>query len=234
MEGTQLVPSQYTSGLAGFRQANTEQVQDLVSHGYVVVGLDQPYTSAVAVSAKGRIIEGWSKPQIQPLIDQSISPAKIPPRLNGHPLRGGIVPYLAQDIRFTLRQLAALNAKGSGSLLAGHLDMGHTGIFGVSLGAMVAAEASHEDPGLDACLMMDAAMPVDVVRSGLKQPAMWLTRRATDMRLERKRSAGWTEKDIRQTLSTMEDAFAKSRAEGSYDVVIPGMFHINFTDAPRD
>ena len=79
---------------------------------------------------------------------------------------------------------------------------------------------------------MDAAMPADVVQMGLHQPGMWLTRPVNDMRLERIHSGGWSEKDIRQTLSTMQTTYAKAKPGSSYYVSITGMFHTNFTDAP--
>jgi predicted dienelactone hydrolase len=222
----------YVTGLDGFRQASMFQVENLVSHGYVVVGLDQPYTAAAVTLPDGQVIKGLAKAQVQPLIDQSISPVANAPRLNGQPLADGIVPYLAQDITFTIDQLAALNSSDPKGMLISHLDLKHVGVFGVSLGAMVAGEACHKDLRLSACLMMDAAMPIDVVRSGLQQPGMWLTRPASDMRLERARAGGWTEKDIQRTLSTMQAAYAKAKPGGSYYVSISGMFHLNFTDTP--
>src|SRR5579863_299749 len=105
--------------------------------------------------------------------------------------------------------------------------MHHVGAFGVSLGAIVVAQACHADSRLKACLMMDAAMPADVVQSGLKQPSIWLTRDASTMRLERERSGGWTEAEIHQTLSTMQAVYAKSQPGDGYYVDIPGMFHVN-------
>lgn len=220
----------YTTGLDGYRQANTFQVESLVSHGYVVVGLDQPYTSVSVRFPDGRRVRGWPKPAMQPFIDQSIAPGSTVPLLQGTPLPDGIIPYLAQDVSFALDKLAELNR--SDPILAGRLDLEHAGAFGVSLGAMVTAEACHLDARLRACLMMDAAMPSDVVESGLNQPAMWLTRDADSMRLERRRSGGWSETDIRQTLTTMRAVFAEIPPGRRFYVEIPGMFHINFTDAP--
>jgi predicted dienelactone hydrolase len=222
----------YVTGLDGFRQASMFQVESLVSHGYIVVGLDQPYTAAAVAFPNGQVIEGLSRAQVQPLIDQSISPAADAPGLNGQPLTSGIVPYLAQDVIFTLNKLVVLNSSDPKGILTGHLDLARVGVFGVSLGAMVAAEACHEDLRLSACLMMDAAMPADVVKAGLKQPGMWLTRPASDMRLERARSGGWSEKAIRQTLSTMQTVYAEAKPGTSYYVSVSGMFHVNFTDAP--
>ena len=220
----------YLTGLDGFRQASMFQVEHLVSHGYVVVGLDQPYTAVSVTFPNGQVIDGLSKSQIQPLIDQSISPVDVAPRLNGRSLPNGIIPYLAEDVSFVLDQLELLNAtKGSWN---GRLDLQHTGVFGVSLGAMIAAEACHSDRRPGACLMMDAAMPASVVNTGLPQPGMWLTRPANDMRRERTRIGGWTEKDIEETLTTMQAVFDKAGPGSSYFVSIPGMFHLNFTDAP--
>jgi pimeloyl-ACP methyl ester carboxylesterase len=221
----------YLTGLDGFRQASTFQVENLVSHGYIVVAIDQPYAAAAVVFPDGHQISGLTKDQMQPLIDQSLSPVEKAPILNGQTLKDGIIPYFAQDVSFTLDQLTALDKNDPNGILTGRLDLERVGTFGVSLGAMVAGDACHRDPRLKACLMMDAAMPADVVQAGLRQPSMWITRDAGTMRLERQRSGGWSEADIAQTLTTMRAVFNKSLPGDGYYVQVPGMFHINFTDA---
>ena len=35
----------FLEGLGAFRQMSTFQVEELVSHGYIVVAIDQPYTA---------------------------------------------------------------------------------------------------------------------------------------------------------------------------------------------
>ena len=222
----------YVTGMDGFAQASTFQVQALVSRGYIVVGIDQPYAAAMVVFPNGQQIAGWTRDEMQPLINQSLSQAREAPVVNGRSLQAGIIPYLAQDVGFTLDQLTALDKQDPDGILTGRLDLQHIGIFGVSLGAMVAGEAAHRDPRIKAALMMDAAMPADVVQAGLRQPAMWITRNAATMRLERERSGGWSNAEIAQTLSTMRAVFYESHRGDGYYVEIPGMFHINFTDAP--
>jgi hypothetical protein len=217
----------FLTGITGYRQSNTFQVEELVSHGYIVVGIDQPYAAATVVFPDGHQILGWTRDQMQPLIQQSLSPVANASILGGQRLTNGIIPYFAQDVSFTLDQLTALNKADPNGILTGRLNLQRVGTLGVSLGAMVASEACHSDPRLKACLMMDAAMPANVVETGLRQPAMWLTRSANTMRQE-----NWSEADIDQTVSTMQAVFNKEPAGDGYYVSIPGMFHVNFTDGP--
>src|SRR5579884_555286 len=183
----------FLSGITGYRQSNTFQEEELVSHGYIVVGLDQPYAAASVVFPDGHQITG-SRDDMEPFIHQSLSPVAPAPMVNGQALTDGVIPYLAQDVSFTLDQLTALNRADPRGLLTGRFDLQRVGIYGVSLGAMVASEACHRDPRLKACLMMDAAMPADVVEAGLRQPGMWITRPASDMQLEH-----WSKADMAQT-----------------------------------
>jgi hypothetical protein len=106
------------------------------------------------------------------------------------------------------------------------MDIDHAGMVGVSLGGIVAAEACRIDPRIKACLIEDVFAPNDVLATGLKQPAMWLTRDAATMREE-----GWPQWEIDLHLSTMRRVY-ESVTTDAYFVEIPGMFHLNFTDLP--
>lgn len=221
----------FLEGATGFRQMNTFQVEELVSHGYVVAAIDQPNTAASVVFPDGRHIDGLPFDQMKPLIRQSYSPTEIAPVLNGQAFEKGIVDYLVQDVTFTLDQLAILNHANPNTVLTGRLDLQHVGTIGVSLGGIVGSEACRVEPRLRACLVMDAPMPSDVVTYGLDQPAMWITRDAETMRLERRWAGGWSETDIAEHQTTMRAAFENVRGDG-YFVQVPGMFHINLTDMP--
>jgi predicted dienelactone hydrolase len=221
----------YLTGVDGFRSASTFQIEELVSHGYIVVGLDQPGIAPAVGFPDGRQISGWPRDQIQPLIDQSIVPQPKAPAIYGKTLPDGIIPYFAQDASFTFDQLALLNKNDPKHILTGRLDLEHAGTFGVSLGGMDAAQACLKDRRLKACLIMDVWMPADVVISGLQQPAMFITRDANTMRLERRRAGGWSEKAIALTLNTMRAVYESLPGDG-YFIEIPGMFHVNFTDLP--
>jgi predicted dienelactone hydrolase len=203
----------FAHGRGGYRQHNTALVQELVSHGYVVAAMDQPGAASGVAFPDGRMAP--------------FDPRMFDPSAPGHPpFLDSVIPFLARDASFTLDRLAALDTGDPEGILTRRLDLRHAGMFGVSLGGTVTAEACRRDPRLRACLMMDTFMPADVVASGLRQPAMWLTRDSASMRLER-----WPERDIDETQGTMRAVFGTLPGDG-YLVLVPGAFHPNFSDMP--
>jgi len=140
----------FLEGLNGFRQMNTYQVENLVSYGYIVAGIDQPYAAASVTFPNGQQITGLTKDQMEPYTQQSLNPTANAPTLNGQALKNGTIPYFAQDVSFTLDQLTALNKADPNGILTGRLDLQHVGAFGMSLGAIVAGEACHMDSRLKA------------------------------------------------------------------------------------
>jgi hypothetical protein len=215
----------FMEGLNGLRQMNTFQVEELVSHGCVVAAIDQPYAAAEVVFPDGRKVGGLTKDQLNALLQQSIRPVTNAPTLNGQTLKDGIIPYFAQDAVFTLHQLASLNQADPNGILTGHLDVQRAGIFGISLGGMVSPEACHLEPRFRACLVMEAPMPAEVVKSGLQQPGMWITSDVDTWRLQR-----WSELDVNEH-QTMRALFESLPGDG-YFVQLPRMFHLNLTDVP--
>lgn len=221
----------YLTGIYGFRSANTFQIEELVSHGYIVIGLDHPGIAPLVRFPDGRQIPGLSRNEILPLNMQSVEPQPKAPTLYGRPMPDGSIPYFAQDVSFALDQLEALNKDDPNRILTRRLDLEHIGTFGISLGGMNAALSSLKDSRLKACLIMDVYIPAEVVEKGLKQPTMFMTRDAETMRLEHNRNGTWEEKDIALTINTMRTVYENLPGKGYY-VQIPEIFHINFTDVP--
>jgi predicted dienelactone hydrolase len=212
----------FLEGATGFRQMNTFQVEHLVSHGYIVVALDQPGAAAVVVFPDGHRAAGLTLPQFH----ATVGPSYLP----GGPAKdNSFIPHLAKDVVFALDQLAALNQADPNGILTGKLDLQRVGAFGISLGGIVVGEACRLDPRLQACLVMDAPMSTDVVTAGLQQPGMWITRDAASMRLERQRAGGWPDAEIEAHQASMRAVYEGLSGAG-YFVRVPGMFHSNFTD----
>jgi dienelactone hydrolase len=97
----------YSHGLPAFRKLVSRTMEELASHGYVVVTVDHPDSWAIEFP-DGRYLAGN---------------------------RSGDVPGRLKDMTFLLDQLAVLNA--SDPLFAGRLDLDRIGVSGGSYGGMV-------------------------------------------------------------------------------------------------
>ncbi len=217
----------FLEGLGGYRQMYTFQIQELVSHGYIVAAIDQPYAAATVMFPDGR--QAAYDPRMDPPHRQAGYDPRTAPAHSA--FADAHIPYLAQDAVFTLDQLTALNRADPNGILTGRLDLARAGLFGHSLGGIVGGEVCRVEPRLRACLLEDAYMRADVVRGGLRQPTMFITRDADTMRLERRRSGGWSEAAIREHLITMRAVYERLPSDGYY-VQVPGAFHVDMTDAP--
>jgi hypothetical protein len=99
----------FLEGLTGYRQMNTFQVEALVSAGYVVVAIDQPFVASEVVFPGGRRAGTVAPAQMLRLLQPSIGPVDAAPTLHGRTFADGVAPHLAQDVVFTLDQLAVLD-----------------------------------------------------------------------------------------------------------------------------
>jgi len=196
----------FLHGRGGYRQEYTSLVEDLVSSGYVVAAIDQPHAASGVVFPDGRRVP-------------------FDPRMADDSFVDGMVGPLAGDVVFALEEIGGLDQADPSGIFTGRLDLGRVGIFGVSLGGEVGAEACRREPRLRACLAMDVWITPSVVRSGLQQPAMLITRDVATMRGE-----GWSEAAIDRTQSTMRALFDRSQG-ATYLVKVAGMFHADFSDA---
>ena len=206
----------FSPGRGGYRQNSTFQVEELVSHGYVVVGIDHPGTVADVVFPDGRHVA----------LDPRVAASMLDEHVVDDTFILEVFDSLGQDAVFTLNQLSSLDSGDPARLLTGRLDLQHVGIFGSSLGGIAAAEACRLDHRFQCCLMLDVAAPPDVVRSGLQQPAMWISATPETKLLE-----GWTPSAIREQENSTRDVFSSLPGDG-YRVLIPGMFHAEIGDAP--
>jgi hypothetical protein len=218
------------AGLMAFRSASLFWIEELASQGYVVVGLDQPGASAATVLPNGKVIRAMDKVAFDWFMPLALSSApNHSPVMNGVALPGGIIPYLAQDVSFVLTQIERLDR--TDPALAGHMDTGRVGVFGMSLGGYVAPEVCQTDTRFAACLGVDAGKTATVARDGLIQPLMIISRDAGTMRAERSKAGGWPEPEITHTITTQRALFQHNRGPAYY-VTMNEMFHANWTDAP--
>ncbi|MER7127352.1 alpha/beta hydrolase family protein [Streptosporangium saharense] len=128
----------YSPGLRSDRSLGTVLVEDLVSHGYLVVAVDHTYDADQVEFPDGRV-ETFA---ITGAVDDALIAKALAVR--------------TADIRFVLDHLTALNA-GRGAL-AGAFDLSRVGMFGHSLGGATAAAAIRADRRLRAGVNLDGSL----------------------------------------------------------------------------
>ena len=220
----------YLTGLYGHRCISTFQIQELVSQGYIVVGIDCPIAVALATFADGSTLKSLPRTLIDPMLNESLTEENPLLNYNGKIFEGGLIAYFAKDVSRVIDFLMTLNTNDPNNPFYNKLNLHRLGAFGVSLGGIIVSEASWKDARIKANLIMESRIPLKIAQTGLRVPTMVITRPAEAMRTERERSGGWIESDIQEHLSTMEN-LCKNTPESEF-IQIPDIFHVDFTDAP--
>jgi dienelactone hydrolase len=154
----------YSPGLGGWRAVNTAVVEQLASHGYVVVTIDHTHDSQLVEFPGGRVAESAiPQPSDEAESDRIIAKA---------------LAVRVADTRFTLDQLGTLNRGHNPDAehrslpqgLAGAFDLSRVGMFGVSLGGATAAETMLEDRRIRVGVNLDGTIFGRVLTAGLDQP----------------------------------------------------------------
>jgi predicted dienelactone hydrolase len=155
----------FSHGFGADRASGTALVEDLASHGYLVVTIDHTY-DAGAVEFPGGQVRMHAASSPPPDFDRQDDPVATK-----------AVAVRLADTRFVMDRLAALNrgqvvdagGRPSPEGLRGALDMSRVGMFGHSLGGATAA-AMHADSRVKAGVNLDGAMFGPVLREGLDRP----------------------------------------------------------------
>ena len=156
----------FTPSWSGIRTESTFQIEQLASHGYIVIGIDHTYSARITIFPDGRI----ARRRFTGDIDFSSAEAVERFRKTANEQVG----LRAQDARFVLDAFERLNASDPDGLLTGRLDLARVGIFGFSLGGGVAAEACSLDSRFKVGVDMDGLIAGEVAMQGTIAPFFFM------------------------------------------------------------
>jgi dienelactone hydrolase len=108
----------------------TTLLEELASHGYIVMGINYPYVTNPVVFPDGNIIKQASEPREKQQRDESRALERK--------------TWIA-DIQFVIDQCEKINAQDTNNILTNKLDMNHIGVFGHSFGGTVSVEVCQID-----------------------------------------------------------------------------------------
>lgn len=229
-KGNEKFPVLLFSGGAGGSPASYHSIiEDLVSHGYVVVGLDHMCEGAGQITPDGRYIAPsveQFRPQGDPQTKEyaDASRAFYFKRVNERSL----------DAALAVRLLTMMN-KGPRGKFAGRLDLERMGIFGHSLGGVAAAHALMDVPAIKAGVNLDghaASMPFDEVHTAMK-PFMCVeapSPRPTDEKLAEWNMTREAYDAMQRDSDEKQAAAYRKNPTVSYRLTINGAEHGSFSD----
>jgi dienelactone hydrolase len=212
-----------------------------VSHGYIVVAIEHPYSSAAVVFQNGRVIQFSDRARLR-----GDRPTGIP-YFQGVQIAMADMRQLNEiqtaDLSFVLDRLRVLNESDMSSPFYGRLDWGRVAAVGHSLGGMTAVRACQRDARIKACVNQDGGTADGAFlqypdTKPLRQPFLYVEATPpltfTDQQLADRgiTRADWTA-NASKNAETQERQLRGGLSD-TYKVQLraPGMNHGSFGDAP--
>ncbi|HTU50734.1 MAG TPA: hypothetical protein VMF56_09075 [Acidobacteriaceae bacterium] len=206
----------------GERTQNTYQVEDLASHGFIVVGIDHTYNSRPVAFPDGRVI--WSR-NLHDISDFQHTTLAQQIDIGDKEVR-----IEAGDDALALNTLAAANLD-PGSPWYGRVDANDAGAFGHSFGGAVSAQICYQDPRVKAALNEDGWVFGDVATHGLDKPYMFMDDDTPAIGAAQLHSADvQIRRESALDVADMGNFEKTMHTFGGYYVLIRGSKHFNFGD----
>ena len=200
----------FSHGLGGNRTQNTVIIEELTSHGYVVIAIEHAYDANISIFDNGDVADYRSGINYERRNTQKITPEEF------WAIRLPQLETRAEDVSYIIDQLELGNLPEN---IVNIIDLENIGVFGHSFGGATSIYSSYNDHRIDACINLDGWMvvvPDEIVDNGINKNFMYLGQEQ------------WDEKLNYQKL----DKFIKSNTKSS-KILIPNTTHYDFSDAPH-
>ncbi len=159
----------FSHGFRGFESQNMFQVEQLVSQGYIVVGINHTYDSMASIFPDGRIamFDSVKNPESE------IEPLEKTDRMN---------EVWVNDVQFVLDQLEQLATADQDQRFTGRMDMMRLGMFGHSFGGATTVQILLSDPRVQAGINMDGAIYGErrIPATGINKPFLMISANEED------------------------------------------------------
>ncbi len=186
----------FAPGLGNTPLDYTTIIEDVASHGYIVLGVVSPEFGRARVLSDGRVFQGHD-------------PAEWAARRGGSPSRESAwrafeeTRIYSRDLRFALTALANVQ----GGPLKGRADLSRVGVFGHSLGGAAALRCARDDARVRAVFDIDGSPIWSSDEGALHKPLLVLSAASTSARYDTVLAGAMPGRHLR--LAGTEHAFSK-------------------------
>ncbi|KOY14777.1 alpha/beta hydrolase family protein [Paenibacillus xylanivorans] len=214
----------FSHGSGGFEGQNMFQVEQLVSHGYIVAGINHTYTSMASIFPDGRVAlfhpvdgTGFGKETFEKM-----------DKLN---------EVWVNDVRFVLNQLEQLSAADPDRRFTGRMDMERLGMFGHSFGGASTVQMLLSDPRVRAGINMDGALYGErrIPAAGISKPLLMISADqsvagSSVISDDQLAALGMTRGEVERYYEEVNARYTPVKAGGNYWLKLNNTSHMSFTD----
>ena len=198
----------FSHGHGGLRTQNTNQVEELASHGYIVIAVDHTFDAGFVEFPNGEIIYSLTaRPHDQPLVESSET----------FYTRFG---YRVDDINFIINQIDLFNEYDS--KIFSIMDKNNIGVFGHSFGGLTSFYAGYHNDRIKSCFALDGwflPLPDTLMVQDIKKPIMHLGQN------NKGPTQFWKDGNFQKM-----EIFMKKNSSLSIIIDIPGSYHYDYSD----
>jgi len=209
----------FSHSLNGVKTQNTYQVEQLVSQGYIVIGIDHTYNSTISIFPDGRVVN---------FVPQESNTIEYLDRLN----EGWVA-----DAKFVLDQVEKLAENDPDHRFTARMDLNHIGMFGHSFGGATSTQMLMSDSRIKAAINMDGGLygKLRIPAEGLKKPFLMIsaddtlagTKNMSDATIA---SQGTTRAELDKFFEATLVRYNSVSVGGNYWMTIKHMKHMGFSD----
>ncbi|OMF10855.1 acetylhydrolase [Paenibacillus amylolyticus] len=214
----------FSHGLHGYENQNTFQVEQLVSQGYIVLGINHTYSSLVSVFPDGRVaqFESEGKEGFEQLQFSYMD------KLN---------ETWVKDAQFVLDEVEKLAERDPIGRFTGHMDLDNIGMFGHSFGGATTVQMLMDDPRVKAGMNMDGVLFGEkrIPAEGVGKPFLMMSADSTVagtsvMSDEEIAAMGTTRPEAEKYYEEVYARYEPVTAGGNYWMELTNTKHLSFSD----
>lgn len=215
----------FSHGAFGFRLSNFSTFQELASNGYVVCSIDHTFHSFMTKQTDGKSIMGNFD-----FINSAMAAQNG--ALSGNEVYDLGIEWMklrTDDMEFVLDYIKDKATDNNSRDIFGSIDLDHVGVFGHSLGGATAAQVGRDDKDVDSVIVIDGTMLGEII--GFENGKETFS----EVPYPKPILNIYNESHYNEAIASKDNyanMIATNNALDSYDVVIKGSGHINFTDLP--
>ncbi|MGG4194919.1 acetylhydrolase [Paenibacillus jamilae] len=204
----------FSHGMGGHKSHNTFQIEQLVSYGYIVVGIDHTYNSITSVFDDGRVAN---------FIPQDPSVEHLD-ELN---------KVWVEDAKFVVNQVEKLAQGDPDHRFTGRMDLKNVGMFGHSYGGATSVQMLMSDARIKAAINLDGGLfgQLRIPEGGVKKPLLMMSADRTLAGANQLAAAqGTTRKALYKYFGDIFERYKHVAEGGNYWMKIKNMDHLAFCD----